>query len=149
MSKKEKKRNWHLTPEETDRLPYFSQEDWDKVLALEETKHLLPKRLPRPYTPSVGSRIKLRLFWQPASITCGAGLPGLALIVSQLWLLDLAVAMGWSLGIYLGFIRLAMIILGGWLLFYAAPSYRTEDWTIEQQQRLNEDRDYFLKKRRL
>lgn len=143
------KPKWQLTPEESDRLPAFTQDDWSRVLDLEDTKHLRPRSNPqystrrRAHWPG-GYRIVLK----PPLYTFGAGIPGVLLVIAQFWLPTVNEMMGSPLGSYVGLVRLAMILLGAGLGLVAAPLHVKSDRLTKEEEQLRSDRDYFRGKRR-
>ncbi|GEM_PF-4731664 len=149
MTDDQHRRKWQLTPEEADRLSGFTQDDWDRVLDLEDTKHLRPRSTPQ-YSPRRRAHLPsgYRLVLKPMVYTLGAGIPAVLLVISQFWLPTLDQMMGCPLGGYVGLGRLAMILLGAGLWLVAAPLHVKSERQTEEEAQLKSDRDYFRGKRR-
>ena len=125
------KKKWQLTPEEADALDRSpSQDDMHRAAERAEGREfqaagVVSKSEVRRFAGPRG----FRYFWKPPVYTFGAGIPGILLIVGQMWLPELNAAVGNPLAGHVGLARLAVILLGSWLLFVAAPLYKPADWT--------------------
>jgi len=143
------KRGWQLTPEEADELPPAPNQQ-EMHRAGQHSERQLWKAV-GSVSPAENRRfagpLGWRLYWKPPAYTFGAGGPAWLLIIGQLWLPELDAALGSHLGGYLGLTRLGLILVGAVLLYIAAPLYKPADWTPAQQKEMDEDHDYFQRKR--
>lgn len=149
--RKKHKPSWHLPPEVMDepvgRIP---REKLHKIAARAERRAFSAAGQVSPYeSQRFSTKSGWVYWWKPPWITFGFGVPAAVLIVGQTWLPDLDSALGGPLGGFVGLTRLGLILLGGYLLFVAAPLHKPPDWTPEKQREIDSARDYFRRKRRL
>lgn len=84
-----------------------------------------------------------RYFWKPPIVTMGGSFLGLTLILGQFWAKPLLYMVGFDLGVILPLLRLAMVVVGIFMLIIAAPVYRPLNWTPEQDMAAKLDQDLY------
>ena len=89
-----------------------------------------------------------RYWWKPPAITFGFGIPGIVLIIAQLWLPEFNEALDGFLGGYVGLARLAMLFIGGWMVLIAAPLYKPAGWSPQKDQEVRRAREHYRNKRK-
>ena len=140
--------DWHLPPEAADEPGGFKAAEMREIVEKAWERPLwkegyISRHDEVRYTGGEG----WRFFWKPLWMTLGFGVPGWLLIIGQLWEPELSAALGSPFGRQDGLVRLGMLLLGGFLLFAAAPLYKPTEWTPRQQRAIDRDREYFRSKR--
>ncbi|MCH7471904.1 hypothetical protein IIA79_03020 [bacterium] len=109
-----------ITVDEARRLEGKSYEDWFRM------RHdILAREKMADYGVHQDSYSKL--VPKPLGWTLGFGIPGLMLVIGQMWLPEINHALGDPLGGHTGWTRLGAMFLGAYFIFFAWPHFRHED----------------------